>query len=271
MSQDKILITFVIPVKHFSHIKSMSSFKKSFLQTVGSLNNQSNYDWQCKVVVNDGMELPVLNENFEVVYVDYPPNPFYDLEVNDRELCYEAIREDKGKKVLAGILKAKNSKYLMVVDDDDFIEKSIVEFITKNDNGFGWYVQRGYIWYEGTPFFFKRNDFHHLCGTSLIVNRDLLEIEKNKHNLEFIKTYLGSHTSLQKRMNELGSPLAPIPFYAAVYRMGHAEAHSKPLQSKLALLKLLIRYKFKFTFLNSFLRKSFSLPKDHCIKYNNKM
>lgn len=260
MNQRKELVTFVIPIKHFSHVKNMSSFIRSFKQTIDSLNNQSNNNWNCKVVVNVGMNLPPLNERFEVVYVDYPPNPFYDLKLHNKELCYEAVREDKGKKVLEGILKAKNSKYVMVVDDDDFLENSVVDYISKNDNGVGWYVQKGYIWHENTPFLLRKDNFHHLCGTSFIVNIELLEIEKNKQDIVFIKKYLGSHVFIHKYMQDLDRALAPIPFNAVIYRVGHAESHSKSLQSKFALLKLLIHYKFKFTLLNSRLRKSFSLP-----------
>ena len=38
---------------------------------------------------------------------------------------------------------------------------------------------------------------------------------------------LGSHVFLHEQMEASKTPLAPLPFIGAIYRIGHAEAHSR--------------------------------------------
>lgn len=262
MKPKKDLITFVIAVKHYAHIHDLPEFTWRFQQTVASIAQQKAGLWRCVVVVNQGMELPELPEGFEVVFVDLPPNPYFDMSKYDKELCYNAIREDKGRKVLAGLLSAPESDYFMVVDDDDFLHQDLVAFIEANDNEKGWMIDKGYIWYENTPFLLKRDNFHHLCGTSNIIFREALEIEKNQEDLDFIKSYLGSHVSIQEKMQTLNKPLESLPFRGAIYRMGHSGAHSRIMQSKWVFLKRLLSYKFRVTWLTKRLKTTYAMDRE---------
>lgn len=253
------LVTFVIPIKHHEHIGNINDFHRSFKQTISSITQQSCSDWGCIIVCNEGMPLPSLDSRIKTLFVDYPPNRFYDMEQHDVEICYEAIREDKGKKVLQGILHSGDSKYLMVVDDDDMIHNQLVRTIKDNDNGNGWFINKGFIWFEGSSILFKRNGFHHLCGTSHILRKAALNLHELETDISFVKKYLGSHLDLIEYMRQKASLLEEFPLRAVVYRVGHSEAHSKVLNSKWKFLKLLFRYKFKVTFLSSFYKNSFSL------------
>jgi hypothetical protein len=83
---------------------------------------------------------------------------------------------------------------------------------------------------------------------------------------EYIKTMLGSHVKIGKILAEKGIPLASLPFRGAVYRIGHAGAHSmSPTLIKTYLLNkyiMLRPHKFlrnliSLRFVNGTLRKQY--------------
>jgi hypothetical protein len=45
--------------------------------------------------------------------------------------------------------------------------------------------------------------------------------------IDYLHTMMGSHIFIANYLREKGSPLAPLPFPGAVYRVGHPDAHSK--------------------------------------------
>ena len=59
---------------------------------------------------------------------------------------------------------------------------------------------------------------------------------------------LGSHIFLHEHLDATGTPLAKLPFLGAVYRIGHAEAHSQSdsIPRKFFLNKDLLRQKKEF-------------------------
>ncbi len=69
------------------------------------------------------------------------------------------VRLDKGRRVLAGILEADKSGYLMVVDDDDFVSCRLTRFVADHLGNNGWYVQNGYIWGDGGRLIYEYADF----------------------------------------------------------------------------------------------------------------
>ena len=71
-------------------------------------------------MANHGADLPPLPTNFSDVRVDFPPNVLHDMDNTDRETVYRAFRQDKGQRVLAGLLAARPQGHVMIVDDDDF-------------------------------------------------------------------------------------------------------------------------------------------------------
>ncbi len=82
---------------------------------------------------------------------------------------YEAIRADKGRRVLAGMLQAGAMGHVMIVDDDDFVSCRLAGFVAANLAETGWYLKHGYVWTEGSRLLFRHDDFSHLCGTSHII------------------------------------------------------------------------------------------------------
>jgi hypothetical protein len=223
------LMTFIIPVRHQENAKDWGALKARLSQTAASIAGQSHGDWRAVVVANEGADLPPLPQQFSVERVTFPPNRLHDMASADRELVYDAFRLDKGRRVLSGMLAARDSRFFMIADDDDFVSSGIVDYVSRNPDANGWKIEKGYFWSEGAGFLMQTNDFANLCGTSLIVRSDLYGLPATFAETQetFIKSMLGSHVRIGGILAERGAPLGALPFRGAIYRVGHSGAHSK--------------------------------------------
>lgn len=224
------IITFIIPVRHPENARDWGKQKRNLTATVGSIANQSEAGWRAVIVANHGSDLPELPAGFEVKWVDFPPNRCYEKDRNDLAKVNEAVRLDKGRRILAGLLHARsNMGYAMVVDDDDFISRDLTAYIRQHPGTFGWFVKDGYVWTDGGHWLFLHDDFSNLCGSSHIIRSDLLDLPQSLESAseEYIKNVLGSHLYIHGLLSERGTPLVPLPFPGAVYRAASAESHSQ--------------------------------------------
>lgn len=222
-------ITFIIPVRHQDNAKDWALLKANLAQTLASVAAQDHDDWRGIVVANEGADLPPLPDRFSAVRVTFPPNDLHELGKADREAVLDAFRFDKGRRVLAGMLAARDSRFFMIVDDDDFVSRRIAGHCAANPDANGWTVDRGYIWADGGSLLYAHDAFGNLCGTSLIVpaERYALPAAFEDASIDWIKDMLGSHQRIKPILADRGAPLAPLPFRGAVYRVGHAGAHSR--------------------------------------------
>lgn len=224
-----MLLTFIIPVRHPDNAENWSVLCERLSQTVRSIAAQTHKEWQCVIVANDEAVLPDLPEQFVVKRVSFPPNPTYDLRKDNREAAYDAVRLDKGRRILAGMLAAPASEYFMIVDDDDFISARLVEYVANHRGEYGWKFHMGYIWGEGGRLLMGYDYFYHFCGTSMIIRSDLFDLPCRFEDCpeQFLKEMLGSHKRIVDILADRGTPLSRLPFRGAVYRIGHRGAHSK--------------------------------------------
>jgi hypothetical protein len=243
------VVTFIIPVRHQENSSDWNGLKANLAQTIASISAQTNPNWRAVIVANHGADLPELPSSFEAVHVDFPPNSSCKKNHGvDMEVYYDAFRVDKGRRVLSGMLHARDTAYFMIVDDDDFVSNGIVEFVAQNAGKNGWRVREGYVWGDGGQLLFVHDDFSNFCGTSLIVRSDLYNLPQNidEASVDYIKNMLGSHIRIGNILADNGTPLADLPFRGAIYRVGHVGAHS---QSP----KILKMYIFnRRTFINPF-------------------
>jgi hypothetical protein len=223
------LLTFIIPVRHQDNARDWSLLKANLTQTVASIANQTNGDWRAIIVANHGADLPDLPERFSVERVDFPPNNMHELSSTDREVVLDAFRADKGRRVLKGMLAARDSRFFMIVDDDDFVSANLVQYVSEHAGAAGWTIDRGYIWDDGGNLLLGYNRFNHLCGTCLIVPAAAygLPARFEDASLDWIKSMLGSHVQLPGILAERGTPLKPLPFRGAVYRVANRGSHSQ--------------------------------------------
>jgi hypothetical protein len=223
------MLTFIIPIRHQDNARDWSLLKANLSQTAASIASQAHPGWRALVVANEGADLPALPAGFDVVRVAFAPNDLHEMGEADLEAVYESFRADKGRRVLAGMLAARDSRFFMIVDDDDFVSARIAGHVAENPDANGWTVERGYIWDDGGRLLLGYDEFNHLCGTSLIVRADLYGLPDHFEDasLDWIKSMLGSHVRIADILAGRGTPLAPLPFRGAVYRVAHGGSHSK--------------------------------------------
>jgi hypothetical protein len=240
------ILTFIIPVRHPDNARNWPRVKKTLGETVRSIARQKSDGWKAVLIANHGAELPELPKGFEVKRVDFPPNPLYEREGVDKEKAYEATRSDKGRRILAGMLHAGDMGHVMIVDDDDFVSCRLTSFVAANPQANGWYFFDGYIWSEGGCLLYRYSDFSRFCGSSHIIRADLYRLPPSLEAADetYIHRMFGSHVRVHDHLDASGTPLAPLPFFGAVYRTGHAESvsRSKGILTKYFLHKSLLKH-----------------------------
>jgi hypothetical protein len=225
----KNILTFVIPVRHQDTAKSWQQIRKNLNETIASIANQDSDGWKAIIVANHGAALPDLPKGFDVKRVDFPPNELPEPGTVEKEQIDEAIRIDKGRRLLAGMLHAGEMGHVMTVDNDDFVSRRLTSFVAANPKANGWYVRDGYVWGDGGRILFLFTDFSRLCGTSHIVRADLYRFPSSLETADetYIKRMIGSHIFLHDHLDETGNPLEPLPFAGAIFRTNHPESGSR--------------------------------------------
>ncbi|KQM31029.1 galactosyl transferase [Rhizobium sp. Leaf68] len=222
------LLTFIIPVRHQNNARDWSHLKANLTLTIASIANQTHSNWRGIIVANEGADLPPLPENFSVTWVTFPPNDIHDRGNATEADFLDAFRFDKGRRVLSGMLSALDSRFFMIVDDDDFVSARIVEFVSEHPNENGWVVQQGFVWNDGGKLLLCHNDFNSACGTSLIVRSSVYGLPSTvgEADVEWMKDILGSHRRVPPMLSAKGYSLQKLPFRGAVYRVANKGSHS---------------------------------------------
>jgi hypothetical protein len=223
------MLTFVVPIRHPANATNWSESMRRLQQTLRSVAAQRHPAWRAVVVANDGADLPPLPDGVGVVRVGFAPNPRHDRRSADQETVYDAFRLDKGRRVLAGMLRAPGATHFMILDDDDLVSERLAGFVAAHADANGWFLQEGYVWEDGGRVVYRHPRFSRLCGSSHIVRADLYRLPSRMEEADegWIKRTLGSHRFIHEDLERAGTPLAPLPFPGAVYRIGHSGAHSQ--------------------------------------------
>ncbi len=215
-------INFVIPIRHPDTVRDRKHQQLCIEQLFKSLENQSSKNWKAFIVANHSQVLPRLPESVTVIYVDIPPSS-HESESTTREEMFVAIRTDKGSRIAAALPYIPDNQQMMIVDDDDFIHRDLVKFVTCQSNKKLWYVNKGYFWEDNTCRVGKIDNVHEYCGTTLIVPKVAYamvgELERG-HSFGIAE--LGSHRLIFER-HPINNWEA-IPFRATIYRVQHLNA-----------------------------------------------
>lgn len=242
------MLHFVVPVRHPDSVADWDAVCRNLVETLTSLSRQTSTQWRAVVVVNRGAALPPLPEGVAAEQVDLPLKVL-PPRAEDQEAYYEAFREDKGRRVLAGLRGAAAEDYVMVVDYDDWVSRRLAAHAAASPGAPGWYVRVGWVW-DGGPLACRYPSFMEFCGTSFMIRRDLLGIplDNSEPCLKEVRRRLGSHKFMRGHLEEQGTPLAPLPFPGAVYRVGTASAvsGSAGMLRRLAPLGMLRRQPVRF-------------------------
>lgn len=222
------LLTFIIPVRHQENARNWPMLKAKLAQTMASISNQTHDNWRGIVVANVGAELPPMLDNFSITRVTFSPNLVHDRGSATDEDFLDAFRYDKGRRVLSGMLDAKDSKFFMIVDDDDLVSSNLVQYVSDNQARNGWIIERGYLWSDNGQMLLEHDHLNSVCGTSLIIRSDVYRLPPSLEDasIEWIKDTLGSHRRVPAALAAIGHALDVLPFRGAIYRVGNSGSHS---------------------------------------------
>ncbi len=229
-------LTFVVPIRHQATARDWNGVRAHLANTIRSIQGQLDPRWNATIVANAGADLPPIPDGFEVVLVDFPP-----AHLNEARFGSPAyrtcVRRDKGRRLLTGLLRGRVGSHVMFVDGDDLVSNQLAGLVQQNVGSSGWFVDAGYLYSGGDELFLQRRNFSRLCGTSHIVRSDLLRLPARLEDAddEYVQRWLGAHVFLKGDLEKLGTPLAPLPFPGAIYRIGHANSTegTKPLRRQL--------------------------------------
>lgn len=214
-------LTFVVPVRHHHGVSGWSETMVRMRETARSIAAQTSGNWACVFVASRDTPMPTLPKGVEVVRVDLPRAELPDGRL-DQEARFEAIRADKGRRVLAGILAAEPPGHVMIADFDDFVSKRLAAFVEEHAGANGWYMSSGYV-YDGSNYVLRMAEgFDAFCGTSLIIRAGLFDVPASLETADetYLRQWFGSHKFAKAKLAEAGHGLSPLPFDGAVYRLG---------------------------------------------------
>lgn len=225
------MLAFVIPLRHPASSRCWKLVIERLNETLRSVQACAAGGRAITVlVVNREAELPVVPGSVTVLRVDYPPpaiSVFYG-EVDD-SLRKKALHTDKGLKIAAGMIRARDlgACYVMPVDADDVVSTRLPEFVAAGDGAPGWHVTQGWLLPVGARLGLLLTDFDQWCGTCMITRIDLLNLKDDPEQMDpaLVRSWFGHHRDLVPDLRGRGHDIRPVPFPAAIYRIGHSESN----------------------------------------------
>ena len=161
------------------------------------------------------------------IEVDLPP-PAPTLKTSalekwkDPVLAFKCL--DKLQKVMTGFIYAQQLKpsHVMLVDADDCVSKHLAEFVSEHPQSNGWFVNKGYVYQEGSQLiYYKKYAFNRSCGSCRIVRYDLYDLPEKMEDANLTSLIrLDSHKLTEIKQ---GVKLKQLPFEGVVYVIGNGE------------------------------------------------
>ena len=251
------MITFIICVKHYENCHSYESTWKLLENTLVSVCNQTDKNFDVIVVSNktldDFSNHPKI-KNVKFIEVDWKPPASSDAwQINSQtspQSGMEQIRKDRGTKYILALSQVQkvNSEnhYAMFVDADDFIHKKLAEYVNNSNKDF-LKTSNGYMLASKNSFE-ELEHFDQICGTCNITKVELLKEEINfegitlnssqqnviqSTNNYYLKMIIGSHKWVFGHFKNKGYSGGVVPFFGAIYNCTHNEQHSGKGRRKL--------------------------------------
>lgn len=225
------MLTFLIPLRHPKSSKNWHNVCLRLEETLKSIDAcLAQGNCSAILIANRGAELPAIPDGVRVLRVDLPPpeTSVFKGEGDDQSRR-RAVWLDKGSKIAAGAIEARKTgaTYVMSVDADDLVSSALPAVVSAGFGQPGWYVNQGWLLPVGSRIGLLLDDFHNWCGTYAIVRLDLLPLADSVEAMdpEIIRSWFGHHRDLIPALQQLGHPLTPLPFPAAVYRIGHPDGN----------------------------------------------
>lgn len=206
------MLTFIIPLQSKATAKDWVKVCRLFERCVRSISQQTSPAYQIIVVCNEEPDIELKNQKINYLKVDFPP-PETGM---DKE-------KDKSKRILTGLFHARTygPSHIMIVDADDCVSCRLAEFVDAHTDSAGWYVNKGYVYSEGSRLiYYRKSSFYLWCNTSLIAKSSILNIPRSQEELgQKLPDFFWNHKDAKNK----GYGLNPLPFPGTVYIIGTGE------------------------------------------------
>lgn len=226
---DPPVLALVTTLRHPLNSTDYALVERMAQESVASWLRQTDDRFAIVVVSNAPLPLPD-DSRLHTVRVSFPPP----AAERTARTGIAAVLRDKGTKNAIGLARARElgAEYVMFVDADDFVARSLTSFVAGHRGEPGWTITHGWrVQLERRALRVHAGDFHLQCGSSHIIREDLLPptshgttaTQQQLYDEQggLLERHLGSHMHLHDDL-----PLAPLPFPGALYRVGSSQSHS---------------------------------------------
>jgi hypothetical protein len=137
---------------------------------------------------------------------------------------------DKSRKINRGAVFARGfaPSHLMFADADDCVSNRLAALVQSQPLAHGWYLRTGYLHDQHSPFVFRHDSFHLLCGTSHIIRCEPGDLPAQVGEPDENYWVLShGHPEMVPFLASRGTPLEPLPFAGALYNTATGENYSR--------------------------------------------
>jgi hypothetical protein len=211
------MVLFIIPLIAKQKTNNWETVCDNLAMTLRSLDAQTSGAWKAIVC---GQDRPAFLEDTDrTVFLPFPvgSGKSYDKR---KKLEYMLSSPEAA---------ACKDAYVFLLDADDVLAPELVAYVVADNNGHGYYMDKGYLWdaSDDRMSFLDPEDtiearrvpFYRLCGSSALIR---VAFEKGlRSTLPLLKRT--SHTKVVEEAADFGLSLAALPLFGCVYTLAHGE------------------------------------------------
>ncbi|MFQ6547181.1 glycosyltransferase family 2 protein [Aestuariibius sp. 2305UL40-4] len=208
-------VIFALPLVAKARSDDWGQVEANLAGTLKSFQNQTRPDWHAYIC---GQDRPVLPEDDRITFLPFDrKDAFFDKGAKMSKLARHILAE------------GPEEGYYFPFDADDILHPKVVDHILTDDNGAGYYIDKGYMLHAETgdlaalqppdARFPNATEFLRSCGSSTAIRLD----RRAGADMATLIKKRGAHRKVPRNMTHFGLHMTPIPFYAALYVVGHGE------------------------------------------------
>ena len=210
-------VYFCIPLIAKSRAGDWASICRHLAATIGSIYAQTDRNWRIIVV---GDDLPSLTAKLDERYT------FIRMVGSGNLSDLAGMNRDAGHKryIAETEVAARGGGFVMQTDADDLIERTLVDFVRRNNHPFGYVIGRGIVFdfarqrAAAVPFTAGPDIvFDQFCATCCVVRLPAGSAGAGRDAQMLVAMLWTGHDQLRETFYLAGRPLMPIPFPAAAY------------------------------------------------------
>lgn len=210
---------FAVPLKPKASSVDWNNVVRKLNDTLQSIFRSDEKNFLVVLACQDRPETPYFNDpRFIYLPVNFPPQK--DRKFGDRDK-YAKIR------LIGSWILQQNveESYVMFLDADDLVHKSLVRYVLQDDNKSGYGIRDGYRFDTvNCELALQTGNFHGSCGSCFVghFKKDDYPTDENDLNSHFGQFV--RHSIREELAQQKGKSPVAVPFPAVVYMMNHIES-----------------------------------------------